>query len=72
LRHFKFVIENDSSHYKAFCQIGIIYLEEENLEKAAENLKKCLKINSKYVTGMVAMGNLLFESGHAQTAAKYF
>ena len=31
-----------------------------------------MKINSKYAAGMIAMGNLLFESGHAKTAAKYF
>jgi tetratricopeptide (TPR) repeat protein len=42
------------------------------LERAADYLKKCLKINSKYAAGMIAMGNLLFESGHAKTAAKYF
>lgn len=65
LQHYKFVIENDPNHYKAYCQIGLIYLENQDLEKAAEYLKKCLKINSKYVTGMIAMGNLLFESGHA-------
>ena len=40
-------------------------MEMQNMERAAEYLKKCLKINPKYVTGMISMGNLLFESGHA-------
>ena len=72
LKHYKFVVENDNQHYKAYGQIGIIYLELQDLEKAADNLKKCLKINPKYVAGMIAMGNFLFESGHAKSAAKYF
>jgi hypothetical protein len=33
-------------------------------EDAAEYLKKCLKVNSAFVPGIVAMGNLLFETGH--------
>ena len=35
-------------------------------------MKKCLKINPKYVNGMISMGNLLSESGHANNAVKYF
>lgn len=72
LLHYKYVVDNDPQHFKAYCQIGLIYLETQELERAADYLKKCLKINSKYVVGMIAMGNLLFESGHANTAAKYF
>jgi len=45
-----------------FTKLGLVY----------EYLKKCLKINPKYVTGMISMGNLLFESGHANNACKYF
>jgi hypothetical protein len=52
--------------------MGIVYLEYSDLEKAAEFLKKSLKINPKYVPSIVAMGNLLFESGHSKTAIKYF
>jgi lipopolysaccharide biosynthesis regulator YciM len=46
--------------------------EKKDLESAAESLKKSLKINGKYPPAMIALGNLLFESGHARTAAKYF
>ena len=69
--YYKFVIENDTKHYKAFCQLGIVYLEKGELERAAEYLKECLQINPKYVLGLVSMGNLLFETGHSKTAAKY-
>lgn len=72
LKHYRYVVENDVTHYKALCQIGIIFLERQDLEKSAEYLKKCLKISPKYLTGMISMGNLLFESGHAKNACKYF
>jgi len=49
----------------------MIYLEKMELDKAAENLKRCLAINPKHVLGLVAMGNLLFETGHSAHAAKY-
>lgn len=52
--------------------MGIIYLEKNDLENAAEFLKKCLKINGKYPPGMIALGNLLFESGHPKSAYHYF
>jgi Tfp pilus assembly protein PilF len=65
-------VENDRDHFKALSQIGIIFLEKHDFERAASYLKKCLNINPKYVTGMVAMGNLLFESGHPEKSAKYF
>ena len=65
------MIKNDPKHHKAFCQLGIVYLEKGNLEKAAEFLKQCLQIQPKYVLGLVSMGNLLFETGHSKTAAKY-
>jgi Tfp pilus assembly protein PilF len=66
------VIEHDPNHYKAMCQLGILYIERHEFETAASYLKTCLKLNPKYITGMTAMGNLLFESGHSKTAAKYF
>ena len=39
IAHYKFVIEHDPKHYKAFCQLGIVYLEKGELERAAEYLK---------------------------------
>ena len=52
--------------------MGIIRLEEKQLEDAAGYIKRCLEINRKYVPGMLAMGNMMYESGHSNTAAKYF
>jgi len=66
------VIEYDKENYKALSAMGIIYLENQDLEKAADFLKKALLINPTHIPSMVAMGNLLFESGHSKTAAKYF
>jgi tetratricopeptide (TPR) repeat protein len=54
------------------CQVGIIYLQQNDFESSAEYLKMALKINPKYLTGMIAMGNLLFESENPKTACKYF
>jgi tetratricopeptide (TPR) repeat protein len=72
LKHFKIAIENDRNNYKAMCQVGIIYLQQNDFESSAEYLKMALKINPKYLTGMIAMGNLLFESENPKTACKYF
>jgi tetratricopeptide (TPR) repeat protein len=54
------------------CQVGIIYLQQNDFESSAEYLKMALKINPKYLTGIIAMGNLLFESENPKTACKYF
>lgn len=69
--YYEFCIKKDSNHYKAFCQLGILYLEKGELETSAELLKKCVYLNPKYVLGLVTMGNLLFETGHFQNAIKY-
>ena len=62
--YYEFCIKKDPNHYKAFCQLGILYLEKGELETSAELLKKCVYLNPKYVLGLVTMGNLLFETGH--------
>jgi tetratricopeptide (TPR) repeat protein len=71
LPHYEKCVALDSKHYKAYCQLGKIYLEKMELDKSAEYLKKCLSINPKHVLGLVAMGNLLFETGHSNHAEKY-
>jgi tetratricopeptide (TPR) repeat protein len=65
---FEEVIKQDPKHFKAYCQLGIIYLEKDHPKKAAEFLKECLSLNSKYIPGLIAMGNLLFENGHSEKA----
>ena len=69
--YFEYCVSRDKNHYKAYCQLGIIYLEKMELEKSADCLKKCLSINPNYVLGLVSMGNLLFESGHYSHSTKY-
>jgi len=64
--YFKKVLELDPNYYKAHCQIGIAYLQSNKFDKAAESIKQCLSINPKHLPGLVAMGNLLFETGNTK------
>ena len=48
-----------------------MYLDKEEYEKSAEYLKQALSINKSYPLALVSMGNLLFETGHAEEAIKY-
>ena len=52
--------------------MGIIRLEEHRFEEAAKYIKRSIEYKQDYVPALVAMGNLLYESGNSQTAAKYF
>mmetsp|Transcript_3574 Transcript_3574/g.2604 ORF Transcript_3574/g.2604 Transcript_3574/m.2604 type:complete len:130 (+) Transcript_3574:125-514(+) len=71
IEHFKFVIEKDPTNFKAFTQLGILYLDREEYEKSAEALKRALHINKQFPLALVSMGNLLFESGRPDNAIKY-
>jgi len=51
--------------------MGILYLDREEYEKSADYLKKALAINRFFPLALVSMGNLLFETGHADEAIKY-
>jgi len=74
LLHLKYVIENDKDNYKALCQIGLIYIEKKphNYEMAGGYISKCLKIKPDYIPGLIAMGNVMFETGETENAQKYF
>jgi len=61
----------DPTHFKAHTQLGILYLDREQFDKAAESLKRALEINKQFPLALVSMGNLLFETGHADNAIKY-
>jgi tetratricopeptide (TPR) repeat protein len=65
------VKELDPSHYKAHTQLGILYLDREEYERAADHLKQALLLNRGYPLALVSMGNLLFETGHAEEAIRY-
>ncbi len=51
--------------------MGILFLDREEYEKSAECLKIALSINKYFPLALVSMGNLLFETGHAEEAIKY-
>jgi tetratricopeptide (TPR) repeat protein len=73
LKHYLIVVENDPNHFKALCQIGIIYMEQyHDFDLAAENIKLSLQINPKYIPSIIALGNLLFETGHPLRALNYY
>ena len=67
----KVVSELDPTHYKAFTQLGILYLDREEYEKAADYLKQALLLNRGFPLALVSMGNLLFETGHSDEAIRY-
>jgi tetratricopeptide (TPR) repeat protein len=46
-------------------------MEKGEYESAANSIKKCLDLNPKHVPGLVAMGNLLFTTGHSAPSVKY-
>ncbi|TNV86060.1 hypothetical protein FGO68_gene7424 [Halteria grandinella] len=67
----KVVQELDPSHYKAHTQLGLLFMEREEYERAADHLKQALLLNRGYPLALVTMGNLLFETGHADEAIRY-
>ena len=62
--HFMLVIEKDPDNYKAHTQLGILYLDREEMDKSANHLKKALAINKKFPLALLSFGNLLFETNH--------
>jgi tetratricopeptide (TPR) repeat protein len=71
IAHFEEVLKRDPNHYKALSQLGILYLDREEHEKAAEVLRRALEVNKTFPLALVTMGNLLFETGRAERAIKY-
>jgi tetratricopeptide (TPR) repeat protein len=71
IEHLKKALEMDPSHFKAHTQLGILYLDREEYEKAASHLKQALLLNRGFPLALVSMGNLLFETGHADEAIRY-
>jgi tetratricopeptide (TPR) repeat protein len=72
LECFKFVLEKESEHYKARYYISLIYFENKEIRKAASHLKVCLKVNPRYIPGLVGMGNCFFFSKMYENAIKYY
>lgn len=47
-------------------------MQSNKFDKAADSIKKCLSINPKHLPGLVAMGNLLFETQHTKQSMAYY
>ena len=69
--HFEEVLKREPKHFKTLTQLGILYLDREEFEKSADCLKRALQSNREFPLALVSMGNLLFETGHAEQAIKY-
>jgi tetratricopeptide (TPR) repeat protein len=65
------VLKRQPDHVKTLTQLGILYLDHEEYEKAAEHLKRALTANRQSSLALVSMGRLLFETGYASNAVKY-
>ena len=65
------MLKRDPGHYKTLTQLGILHLDREDFDKSAQYLKRALLSDKKYPLALVSMGNLLFETGHAENAIKY-
>ena len=65
------MLKRDPAHCKTLTQLGILYLDKEDFDKSAQYLKRALLSDRKFPLALVSMGNLLFETGHADNAIKY-
>ena len=72
LWHYKIVTELEESNYKAHCNVGLIYLQKEDYESAAEYFKKCLVHAPKYMKAIIGMGQLLNHAQNFKQAILYF
>ena len=46
-------------------------MEEHKFEKSAACISKCLDLCPVHIPGLIAMGNLLFATGHSDKAVNY-
>lgn len=52
--------------------MGILHLDREEFDKAAESIRQALTINKTYPLALSAMGNILFQSGNPEQSIKYY
>jgi tetratricopeptide (TPR) repeat protein len=72
IAHFESVVNRDKNHFKALTQLGIIYLSNNQYDKAALNLNRALQINKAYLPALLQMGNCLYDTNNYDRAQKYF
>jgi len=66
-------ISSDPKYYKAYYNLGNIYLKENKYNSAIVNYKKCVRYNPNFAYGWYNMGNAYFqleEYNHAKSAYK--
>lgn len=71
-RHYEIVISLEKSHYKACCQLGILYMDKGDHKKALEYLLQSIGINSKYTLSHISIGNVYFERKNMKECIKHF
>jgi len=72
IKEYLHVIELNSNHYKALTQVGMLLLKQERFEEAADKIKRAIAINKEYHPAQLVMGQLLLETGNAESAVKFF
>jgi tetratricopeptide (TPR) repeat protein len=71
IKHYNTCIEHDPTNIKAYIQIGIIYLQTNNLSKAKTYLKKAYAIDKANVECLVAIANVYHQLKEYKTCEKY-
>ena len=54
-------ISTDPKYYKAYYNLGNIYLKDKKVNSAIHNYKKCIKYNYKFAYAWYNLGNAYFE-----------
>ena len=52
--------------------MGILHLDREEFEKAAESIRQARTINKTYPLALSDMGNILFQAGNPEQSIKYY
>ena len=72
VRHFEIVISLDKSHYKACCQLGILYMDKADHKRALEYLLQSIEINQKYPLSRISIANVYLDKGNLKDSIKHF
>jgi tetratricopeptide (TPR) repeat protein len=72
VRHFEIVISVDKNHYKACCQLGILYMDKGDHKRAIEYLSQSIDLNPKYNLSRVSIATVYFDRGNLKDSIKHF
>lgn len=59
------------NHYKALTQLAIVHLDNSQIERASEYVKRAIRVNKNYPLSLITWGNLCFEVGKSDKAILY-